>query len=250
MTDMVHAVNIIVIGYTVSEKMKQIESNCVNSVVANTEYPYHLTYYNNYKSGYSLTNVWNKFIRASKHKYICLLNSDTVVYPGWLTKLVETLDSDNTVGFVGPSTNNCHGSQRNVPSLEAASQLPCNSVRVSNVPLCGFCLLFEKQTFMNLGGFDERFKLYGQESDLLKRAQEKGYRFAWRQDAFVYHIGEATMKAAKVDIKSERAVARAMYNSKHGRTVHRRPAKPKEVKRKIKTVVIPPISSNVLRKYK
>jgi GT2 family glycosyltransferase len=258
MTD--DTVNIIVIGYTINEEMAQIESDCLESILDNTtDCEYVLTFFNNYKSGSSLTHTWNRLIKESKCKYICLLNSDTIVYPGWLSKQLETLKSSRAYGFVGPSTNSCHSSQNKIPTFEASQKLPPNSVKILSRPICGFCLVFRKAVFLELGCFDERFTLYGQESDLLKRAAKRGYKFVWRQDAFVYHMGGATMKMAKVNIPAERNKARTIYNGKHGIKILQRPVQNKFInnkpgRRKNKSQVMQPATiinpKTVYRKYK
>jgi len=203
-------VNIIVIGYTVSKIVSNLESSCIKSVIYNTNTPYMLTYVNNLYSGMTLTDVWNYSISNSPCEYICLLNSDTEVFPGWLPKILDTLKSDNTYGFVGPSTDNCHSKQKSIPSYEQSKKFS-NQVEVLDSPLSGFCLLFRKSLWSEIGGFDTRFPLYGQESKFLDDAMNKGYKCVWRKDAFVHHVGEATMKAAGVDTKSERKKATDLY---------------------------------------
>jgi radical SAM superfamily enzyme YgiQ (UPF0313 family)/GT2 family glycosyltransferase len=46
----------------------------------------------------------NKGIKASTSPNICLLNNDTIVTPGWLNKLIRTLNSDKTLGILGALT--------------------------------------------------------------------------------------------------------------------------------------------------
>jgi GT2 family glycosyltransferase len=81
--------------------------------------------------------------------------------------------------------------------------------------LCGFCLLFKKQLWKDLKGFDEKFMLYGQETDFITRAKELGYVNVWRQDAFVFHYGEASCKSSRINIDAARAYGRKLYNKKH-----------------------------------
>lgn len=200
-------VEIIVIGYNLPE----IEAECIASVERNTFHPYLLTFFDNYGSGLTLTQVWNRLIENSKQDYICLLNNDTLVYPYWLTKLVETLSYDPDYAFAGPSTNNAGGRyQQKISSYEEACRYTGIGEEVSE-PLVGFCLLFRKKTWRALGGFDERYTLYGQESDFIRRGQEKGYKQVWRHDSFVFHYGEASVKASGKNIQAERQKGRQLY---------------------------------------
>jgi len=209
-----NAVNIIVVGY----KVPKIEHACVGSIIKNTNYPYLLTFFDNYGSGLSLTEVWNFLIDKSPLKYVCLLNSDTIVYPGWLKKLIDPLGSDKKIAFVGPSTNNCHSPQKRIATYEEATKYE-GKIEIMKDPISGFCLVFRKALWTELGGFNPKYKLYGQESDFIDRAQRLGYKVAWRKDAFVYHKGEASVNAHKYDADKERKIARKLYWADRGKKI-------------------------------
>ena len=200
-------VNIIVIGYNLPD----MEKECLDSIEKNTKYPHKITFFDNYESGYTLTQIWNKLIRESEEEYICLLNNDTVVHQDWLTKLIGTLQHSPHIGFVGPSTNNANGHyQEKINSYEEACKYPGIGEEVQE-PLVGFCLVFRKSLWAKLNGFDERYSLYGQESDFIYRGMQIGYRQIWRHDAFVFHHGEASVKSSGVNIAEERAKGRKLY---------------------------------------
>jgi len=208
-------VHIIVIGYSLPKE----EKDCIESIHKNTDYPCGLTFYDNYNTGHTLTYVWNTIIKHSPYNYICLLNNDTIVYPKWLSRMMETLLTYPKCGFVGPSTNDL----KTGPSPEITTWLQAEAnpkkIEVRTTPLVGFCLLFPKAVWTELNGFDERYTLYGQESDMEDRAMKMGYACIWRKDAFVYHIGEASAKKHNVDITTERRLARIRYWHDRGRTV-------------------------------
>jgi GT2 family glycosyltransferase len=149
-------------------------------------------------------------IEASPCEYICLLNNDTRVQEGWLKKLVYTIENIDKCGFVGPSTNNCHSPQKKIPSPEAARKYKNKAVQMKD-PISGFCLLFRKSLWEELGGFDPKYKHYGQESDFIDRAHKQGWSSYWRQDAFVYHIGEASVQASGIDVGAARTEAKKLY---------------------------------------
>ena len=201
-----HAVNIIVIGF----KLGDIEAECLKSIVDHTQYPYLITYYDNHKNEYTLTQLWNELIAASPCEYICLLNNDTRVTKDWLKKLVHTLDDIDQCGFVGPSTNNCHSPQKKISSPEAAKKYENKAVEMKD-PISGFCLLFRKSLWEDLGGFDPKYRHYGQESDFIDRACKQGWHSYWRQDAFVFHIGEASVQASGIDVEAARTEAKQLY---------------------------------------
>lgn len=199
-------VNIIVIGYGLPD----LEARCLESVRRATSHPYLLTFFDNFESGLTLTEAWNLLISASPCDHICLLNNDTEVHPGWLSRMYETLTTVEDCGFVGPSTNQCHSPQKAVGTLREAEAHRGSAVRMDS-PISGFCLLFSKSTYDMLEGFDSRYALYGQESDFIDRGFALGFDAYWRQDAFVYHHGEASIKAHGVNVSKEREKAKKLY---------------------------------------
>jgi hypothetical protein len=205
-------VDIIVVGYRISPAITKIERKCLSSVIHNTTHPFILTYFDNYDTGLSLTEAWNSLIRRSDSEYICLLNNDTEVSPLWLSKMRAGFDVQH-VGFVGPSTNQCHSPQKTIPTFKQADAIPDSDAnQIMPEPISGFCLMFKKETWIKLGGFDTRYGLYGQESDFIDRAQrELGLHCLWRKDAFVFHRGETSVKASNVNVDKERTKAKELY---------------------------------------
>jgi len=208
-------VNIIVIGYA----QPKLERACLKAIHANTAHPYLLTYFDNYASGWSLTAAWNNLVACSPCETICLLNNDTEVYPDWLTLLYDTLwkfhedftGTKRLIGIVGPSTNQCHSPQKTISTFVEAKKHQ-GEIEVMPQPISGFCFLFAKSTWIRLDGFDKRYDLYGQESDFADRAMKRlDYFCGWRKDAFVFHHGEASVKAAKIDVEAERKKAKDIY---------------------------------------
>lgn len=202
-------VDIIIIGYNNPE----MDSSCIKEVIKNTDYPYKITYFDNYQSGYTLTQVWNKLIKSSKSEYICLLNNDAFPTKHWLVKLMHSLLEKKSMGFIGPSTNSCHTIQSSVTSEEAAEMFSETVIELDK-HLSGFCLLFPRAIWKKLNGFDESYTLYGQESDFIQRAKKLGYKCWWRKDVFVYHLGEATSKKFNIDVEEERKKAKHLYKYK------------------------------------
>jgi GT2 family glycosyltransferase len=201
--------NIIVVGFNLFE----MEEKCLGSVVRHTEVPYLLTFYNNFGNKHTLTEVWNYLIGKSPCKYICLLNNDTVVSPFWLSRMLETLQKEH-VGIVCPSTNRCRSKQKSVNTYEKAYKATPKEM-VSNTPLSGFCFVFRKELWTQLGGFNPTYKFYGQESDFMYKSNRLGKMVVWRRDSFVFHHGEASIKASGKNVERERNKARDLYKKMH-----------------------------------
>lgn len=149
----------------------------------------------------------NQGLRRAQGDYALLLNSDTVVTPLWLDRLIACGESDPHIGLVGPLSN--AASWQSVPELMrdgdfAANELPAGmtvgemgktvgqyAARLyPRIPfLNGFCLLIKRSVIAQLGYFDEATfgKGYGEENDYCLRARKAGWQLALADDAYVYH---------------------------------------------------------------
>lgn len=169
-------VEIIIVKYN----LKDYEDETVSQVLNTVDIPYHLTIYENYQRDANLSSVWNDLIRRSDADYIILLNNDTVPSPQWADRLLEAL-KDKKVGVVGAISNRAGGFQG---GHKKAQEYPM----VAEAPqLSGFCMAFSKKVWEEVEGFDERFRLYGEDSDFCNRVKKKGYKLMIRYDTFIYH---------------------------------------------------------------
>lgn len=126
--------------------------------------------------------------------YVWLLNNDTLVQPSTLSHMVVLGDSDPRIGIVGSRLVDADGSGRIqamggghinrwlgttsthlAPSSEACDHLVGASLLVRRALLC------------QVGGFDERYFFYLEDTDLSLRARRAGWRLAVAQDAIVIH---------------------------------------------------------------
>ena len=205
--------HIIIVKYAQPE----YEKHCIQSVLSTTTIPYDLTVVDNYPRKENLATLWNRLIAQSDAEYVCLLNSDTMVTSGWLEKLVTTLIEHPNAGCVGPSTNHSHNQQSQQPPGEAIVNF---GERFPAWCLSGFCLVFPKKVWEEVGGFPEDCGFYGQEVVFIDMLMEKGYAQLWRTDAFVHHEGSVSVKAAvargEMDEGEERRKARAYRAQRKG----------------------------------
>lgn len=202
-------VNIIIVGYGLSKT----EKNCFNSIIKNTAHPYIITYYDNQKDKYSLTKLWNTLIKNSITDHICLLNNDTEVCPHWLLRMFYAYKKYEYKAFIGPSTNNCHSPQKNVDTFEkASSYVGQDAIEELSQPISGFCFLFNTNIWYKLDGFDERYDFYGAESDFIERSVRiHKYKSVWAKDAFVKHIGSASINKSGKNQEEARKKALKLY---------------------------------------
>jgi len=190
--------NIILVRY----KNPEVEDRCIKSIEQFTDLSKHtLTIFDNAQENINLGKLWNRLIEESKDKVICLLNSDTVVEEGW-TRIEEAL-SDNRVGAVGPLTNHCGTKQK---SLDKNGQVE----EIND--LSGFCYVFRKSVWKEVGRFPEDMPFYGQESIFNRKLQDRGYKLMVDRRVFVHHEKGASYKK---DVESGRKDDEAEWGAFH-----------------------------------
>jgi len=154
------------------------------------------------------TKAANCGLRAANAEYVILLNSDTIVSPYWLERLLNCADSDPAIGLVGPLSNTA--SWQSVPEVfdavgdwtinalptgmsvqDYASEVARESSRIYPQVgfINGFCFLIKQSLISQIGIFDEDVfgRGYGEENDYCLRAAGAGWKLAIADDAYVYH---------------------------------------------------------------
>lgn len=128
--------------------------------------------------------------------YVLLLNSDVLVSPGWLERLLSCAESDPGIVAVNPLSN--RADNIDLPMTPGVSYLAMNEFLavqrrgqchdvVTNV---GFCLLLRRSALDLVGLFDPVYGSgYCEESDLCMRLLTAGYRTVVAEDVYVYHRG-------------------------------------------------------------
>jgi len=141
---------------------------------------------------------------ASSTNDVILLNSDAVVTPRWIEKLLEAAASDARIGTVTPLSNNA--TLCSVPRSFEENLLPSGFdatsfgelvERVSareypRIPTAvGFCMFIRRALLDEIGPFDaQRFAGgYGEENDFCMRASARGWLHVADDATFVYHAG-------------------------------------------------------------
>jgi GT2 family glycosyltransferase/glycosyltransferase involved in cell wall biosynthesis len=167
----------------------------------------------------------NRAMAQSDSADVVLLNSDTVVTPGWLDKLQTAAYSSTDIATVTPFSNNA--TICSIPRAHDANFIPTGYdamsfgalvARVSireypRIPTgVGFCLYVRRDALRRVGMFDEqRFGMgYGEEVDFCLRAGKAGLAHVLDDATFVFHAGQSSFgksRTARVR-RSERTMHR------------------------------------------
>ena len=144
----------------------------------------------------------NEGIAKSTAPWICLLNSDTLVTPHWLSTMLSVA----SLGFdiVGPTTSHSSGPQcdhsitpkRIDMKTKQVNEVADKKLRehMTDYLQCdvfGFCILFSSEVVKFIGGLDHKRYLdgYYEDWDFVWRAQRYGFKSAWAKGSYVHHYG-------------------------------------------------------------
>ncbi|MEO8215487.1 MAG: glycosyltransferase [Acidobacteriota bacterium] len=156
---------------------------------------------NSENHGFARAN--NQGLSVANGDYLVLLNNDTVVPNGWLSKLVRHLPKPE-IGLVN-SVTNFSGNESKVPvtyiDLSAMEQFAENytrqregqffDIRVAAM----YCVAMRRDVFTAVGMLDEQFGMgMFEDDDYSHRVRLAGHRVVCVEDAFVHHFGQASFK--------------------------------------------------------
>lgn len=141
---------------------------------------------------------------------ILLLNNDAVIEENALGNALATLNSDASIGAVGGKIKLLDGHLQEAGSLiwndgaclgygRTADPLAPEYMFQRDVDYCsGAFLLFSRQTFTELGGFDEAYApAYYEESDFCVRLHERGLRVVYDPTVQISHYEFASSGGLK-----------------------------------------------------
>ena len=167
----------------------------------------------------------NLGIKSSNNKYVCLLNDDTIVSKGWLTKLVESCTSD--IGAVGPLSN-CdkgwlHNENINIGRVELlpgintidqidpikediytySHELGDNPATAIQDWIAFYGTLIPREVINKVGHLDENFTNSGEDVDYCNRIKKQGYGIIQNYTSFIFHFGAVGRKIIESEDKQK-----------------------------------------------
>jgi GT2 family glycosyltransferase len=143
----------------------------------------------------------NKGAKLAKGEYLCFLNNDIEVTPGWLDELYRTFHDFPNTGLVGSKLLNADGTLQEAGGIIWQDGSAWNFGRnqdpsfpaynyTREVDYCsGASIMVPKKLFDELQGFDEYYlPAYCEDSDLALRIRNRGYRVLYQPLSVVYHF--------------------------------------------------------------
>ena len=158
---------------------------------------------------------YNDALKQIDAEYFVLINSDIEVTEGWLSSIINLMDSDKKIAACQPKLldyNNknkfeyagasggfidnlgypfCRG--RIFDDLEQDRGQYNDAIEVFWAS--GACFFVRASHFNVIGGLDEDFFAHQEEIDLCWRLKNKGYKIMVQPKSVVYHVGGGTLNA-------------------------------------------------------
>ncbi len=160
----------------------------------------------------------NVALREVKGKYSVILNNDTIVDPGWLEPLIETMENDRGIGACQPKIKSLEDKKyfehagaaggfmdvygypftrgRVFTTIEEDYGQYDDSVGV--IWCSGTAMMLRNSILKDTGLFDPIFFIYAEEADLCWRIAHCGYEIMCIPRSVVYHAGMGTMKKTPI----------------------------------------------------
>ncbi|TVZ53285.1 glycosyltransferase family 2 protein [Dokdonia sp. Hel_I_53] len=160
--------------------------------------------------GFSKAN--NLGVGAATGEYICILNPDTVLGEHVFDEVFAFAKAKKTPGIIGVRLVDGTGhflpeSKRNIPtpSVSLKKILGYDSAYYDSkitvegsgevAVLVGAFMFLKKTSYLEIGGFDERYFMYGEDIDLSYSILKQGYKNYYLGASTIIHFkGESTIK--------------------------------------------------------
>lgn len=197
------------------------------------------TIFNDFNLGFGKAN--NQAMSVAKGDFIALLNSDTELKSNCFTRATDYLRLHPDVGAVGcrlitPDGLLDHGCKRGFPTPVASLLYFMRASKLFNRPdldqyhlghldeykshnvdaISGAFMVIRKDVIDQVGMFDERFFMYGEDLDLCYRIKEAGWRIVYNPEiGNVIHYKGASSKKRKFKTLFNFYEAMFLFYNKH-----------------------------------
>ncbi|MBM4325695.1 MAG: glycosyltransferase family 2 protein [Deltaproteobacteria bacterium] len=183
--------------------------------------------------GFAAAN--NRGMAEAKGKYLLLVNTDAMLAPDCVQRLVECMDLNPSAGMVGPQLLNIDGTRQTsyeaVPTL--ATEILNRSLlkrifpkrypskrRIFEGPepveaLIGAVMMIRREAAEQLGGFSEDYFFFLEETDLAVRMRRAGWKVIHIPSARAVHLQGASANEHGAASRIEFYRSRYIFFKKH-----------------------------------
>ena len=194
---------IIVVDNNSEDKTAQIVQNYKMTID-------HIIFVQN-KNNFGFAKACNQGVKMAKGKYILFLNPDTIVQPGALKILVNNIEKNPDIGVIGPMLLNPDRSlQYSIGKYPTIVNIIADRIPIINKIfyteqirhkafysytrepdwICGAALMVRKSIFSAIGGFSQKYFMYGEDIDLCFNVKRSGYQIMYIPNAQIVHFND------------------------------------------------------------
>ena len=176
----------------------------------------------------------NRGAAAARGRFLCFLNSDTIVSAGWLRTLVEALTEIPSAALVGGMLLNVDGTIQDAGwrMMENGWAHPIGrggdprdgayTYRRPVDCVTGACFIIPRLLFEELDGFDPLYApAFCEEFDLSFRARARGLQTIYEPRSCVVHLGSASYGAKRRDQLS--SINHAKFSKRFAEVIRKHP---------------------------
>lgn len=190
------------------------------SVSVLREYDDQITLLEN-KKNMGLGKSTNQAFRESSGRYLLLLNPDTILLSSHdLYNAIRYMDEHPDYGLVG--TRIVDACQRHVVTVsDHYPRQKQTSIDFSRLPgrwatVLGASMLIRRDVFEKIGGFDENFFLYAEETDLCLRIRKQGYKIGYHDGITILYVNSTRLrKNVTEQVIRQKKRAKYLFYRKH-----------------------------------
>lgn len=154
-------------------------------------------------TGFAVAN--NLGARLARGQWLALVNNDAFPYPDWLENLIRAAKEHPQFSFfasrlIKAGDNNLMDGTGDVYHVSGLawhrdhnrSSIQAHYSTEEVFSACAAAALYDREAFLEVGGFDEKYFSHHEDVDLGFRLRLRGYRCLYVPEAIVEHVGSAS----------------------------------------------------------
>ncbi len=158
------------------------------------------------KDNVGFAKAANQGLKVAENDFILYINTDTEIKQNAISKLYNKIVSDKNIAVIGPRLLRKNNTiQKSVypeatlyteifkPIVKLSVSIKENFYKAGNCytvnSLRGACFIINKEYMKQVGGFDERYFFYLEETDLFRQLKLTGKKICYLPESEVYHYG-------------------------------------------------------------
>lgn len=158
------------------------------------------------KDNVGFAKAANQGLKVAENDFILYINTDTEIKQNAISKLYNKIVSDKNIAVIGPRLLRKNNTiQKSVypeatlyteifkPIVKLSVSIKENFYKAGNCytvnSLRGACFIINKEYMKQVGGFDERYFFYLEETDLFRQLKLAGKKICYLPESEVYHYG-------------------------------------------------------------